>query len=58
MCKRLSVLISFVLVLGLVGNALGQPTGEILFEYWMDIGGGAVSDLTGQATYPDSPDDG
>jgi hypothetical protein len=42
----------------LVGNALGQPTGEILFEYWMDIGGGAVSDLTGQAAYPDSPDDG
>ena len=50
MCKRLSVLISFVLVLGLAGNASAvhdHATGEILFEYWMDIGGGAVSDLTG-----------
>jgi len=45
-------------MLVLLTNASGQPTGEILFEYWMDIGGTAVSDLTGQATYPDSPDDG
>ena len=61
MCKRLSVLISFVLVLGLVGNAAAShdhPTGELLFEFWYDIGGTAVADLTGQATYPDSPDDG
>jgi hypothetical protein len=27
----------------------------ILFEYWDNIGGTAVSDLTGNANYPDSP---
>ncbi|TKJ38870.1 MAG: hypothetical protein CEE38_04005 [Planctomycetes bacterium B3_Pla] len=58
MCKKLLILTSFVFMLGLVGNAVGQPTGEILFEYWMDIGGVNVSDLTGQAAYPDNPDDG
>jgi len=57
MCKRLSVLISFVLVLGFVGNAGAQPTGQILFEYWMDIGGVNTSDLTSNAAYPDSPDE-
>ncbi|MEA3225902.1 MAG: LamG-like jellyroll fold domain-containing protein, partial [Planctomycetota bacterium] len=56
MFRKLSILISFVLLLGLAGNAVGQPTGEILFEYWMDIGGTAVADLTGQPTYPDYPD--
>jgi hypothetical protein len=58
MCKKLLILTSFVLVFGLVSSAIGQPTGEILFEYWMDIGGTAISDLTGQATFPDNPDDG
>ena len=58
MCKKLLISTSFVFALCLVGTTVGQPTGEILFEYWMDIGGTAVSDLTGQATYPDSPDDG
>jgi len=57
MCKKLSILTSFVLVLGLLTNASGYPTGEILFEYWMNIGGIYVGDLTGQAAYPDSPDD-
>ena len=58
MCKRLFILFtSFVFVLSLVGTASAQPTGEILFEYWLDIGGTAVSDLTGAAGYPDSPDD-
>ena len=58
MCKKVFILTSFVLVFGLVSSAIAQPTGEILFEYWLDIGGTAISDLTGQATYPDNPDDG
>jgi hypothetical protein len=58
MCKRLFILFtSFVFVLSLVGTTSAQPTGQILFEYWLDIGGTAVSDLTGAAGYPDSPDD-
>jgi hypothetical protein len=44
-------------VLALVNTASSQPTGQILFEYWFDIGGTAVGDLTGSANYPDSPDD-
>jgi len=33
-----------------------EPTGSILREYWLNIGGGtAVSDLTGNANYPNSP---
>ena len=58
MCRKLCVLTSFVLVLGLAGTTIGQPTGQILFEYWLDIGGTAVSDLTSLPAYPDSPDDG
>jgi len=53
------MLTSFMLVLGLVSTTVGQPTGQILFEYWLDIGGGtAVSDLTGLDAYPDNPSDG
>ncbi|MHC4583887.1 MAG: LamG-like jellyroll fold domain-containing protein [Planctomycetota bacterium] len=58
MSKRLFFLTSFVLVLSLVFNASAQPTGQIMFEYWFDIGGVNVSDLTGAAGYPDSPDSG
>jgi hypothetical protein len=47
-----------MLVLGLVGTTLGQPTGEILFEYWFGIGGVNVADLTGHPDYPDNPHDG
>ncbi|MFH1882892.1 MAG: LamG-like jellyroll fold domain-containing protein [Planctomycetota bacterium] len=57
MCRKLILLTSFVVVLSLVGNASSQPTGEILFEYWFDIGGTAVSDLTNAAGYPDNPDE-
>ncbi|MGB2821228.1 MAG: Ig-like domain-containing protein, partial [Phycisphaerae bacterium] len=34
------------------------PSGSsaVLREYWTGIGGGAVSDLTGNANYPDNPD--
>lgn len=32
------------------------PTGDLLVEYWLNIGGGsAVSDLTGNANFPNSP---
>jgi len=58
MCKKLLILTSFVMVFGLVSSAIAQPTGEILFEYWMNIGGTGIADLTGQATFPDNPDDG
>jgi len=51
MCKKLFLLTSFVLVFGLVVNANGQ----VLQEVWENIGGTAVSDLTGNAAYPDNP---
>ena len=57
MCKKLLLLTSFMLVVGVVGMAVGQPAGFILNEYWFDIGGTAVSDLTGDPDYPDNPDD-
>ena len=53
MCKKLFLLTSFVLVFGLVVNASGQATGQIMQEVWENIGGGTVvSDLTGNANYP------
>ncbi|MEK7994435.1 MAG: PA14 domain-containing protein, partial [Planctomycetota bacterium] len=57
MCRKFICLISFVVVLGLVGEALAQPTGEILFEYWFNITGTAIANLTGNARYPNNPDD-
>jgi len=44
------------LTLALAGSAgaqLGQ--GNVLFEYWENIGGTLVSDLTNNANYPDNP---
>ncbi|MFH1719362.1 MAG: PA14 domain-containing protein [Planctomycetota bacterium] len=55
MVKKFIILTSFVLVLGLLGGAYGQGTGEIMREVWEDIGGTNVSDLTNNAAYPDSP---
>jgi xyloglucan-specific exo-beta-1,4-glucanase len=52
MCKKLLV---FVLMFGLVSTAIAQPTGEIMYEVWSNIGGTAVSDLTGNSAYPDNP---
>ena len=57
MCRKFILLTSCVFVLALVNTASSQPTGQVLFEYWFDIGGTAVGDLTGAAGYPDSPDD-
>jgi hypothetical protein len=33
MCRKLIYLVFFVLVLGLVSNTNGQPTGEFLLEW-------------------------
>ena len=55
MSKRLIFLTSFVLVLALVCNAGAQGTGTIMQEVWSDIGGTLVSDLTGNANFPDNP---
>jgi hypothetical protein len=55
MCRKFFLLISFAMVLGIVVNASGQPTGQIMHEVWENIGGTVVSDLTGNAAYPDNP---
>jgi hypothetical protein len=49
----------FALTLALVfatGAAAQLGQGKILFEYWMNLGGTAVSDLTSYANYPNNPD--
>jgi len=56
MSKKLIHLISFVLVLGLFSDAGAQPTGEILWEYWYDIGGTGLGTLRNDPRYPDNPD--
>jgi hypothetical protein len=57
MFRKSIFLTSFILLLGLVCNASGQPTGQILFEYWFNIDGTAVSNLTDVPAYPDCPDE-
>ncbi|NQT03842.1 MAG: hypothetical protein HQ580_17580, partial [Planctomycetes bacterium] len=58
MCRKLMYLASFVLLLSVVGSARGQlGKGYILYEYWNDITGTAVTDLTNDPRYPDSPDE-
>jgi len=56
MCRKLIYLVSFILMLGMVGSANGQPTGEFLLEWWFDIGAGnAVNDLINNTNFPDNP---
>jgi hypothetical protein len=50
-------LIVLVLVLGLLTNASGNPTGNIQIEWWLGIHSSVVSDLTSNANYPDNPND-
>jgi len=38
-------------------GAFAQKKGTILFEYWLEIGGNPISNLTGNANYPDNPDE-
>jgi hypothetical protein len=56
MCGKLIYLTSFVLVLNLFSYADGQPTGNILWEYWYDIDGNTLDFLRDDPRYPDSPD--
>jgi len=55
MCKKLLI---FVLMLGLASSAVADHPQGMLFEFWYNIGGVNVGDLTGQADFPDNPDDG
>jgi hypothetical protein len=32
-----------------------EPSGSVLRQYWTGIGGSAVTDLTGNANYPNNP---
>jgi len=58
MCRKLMCLFFFVMALSIVGTARGQlGVGNILYEYWDDIAGTAVSNLTDDPRYPDSPDE-
>ena len=56
MCRKMIYFIIVVLMLGLTGNSSAQPTGEILVEWWFDIGAGnAVNDMLNHPRFPDSP---
>ncbi|MHC4440387.1 MAG: hypothetical protein ACYS3S_23815, partial [Planctomycetota bacterium] len=55
MCKKLLI---FLVVLGFVSSATATHPEGMLFEWWFDIGGVNVGDLTGQADFPDNPDSG
>ena len=57
MFRKLTYVAVIGMLLACAGNAFAQAgKGNILFEYWYDIGsGGAVADLTGNENYPDNP---
>jgi hypothetical protein len=59
MYRRLIYLFSFIFLLSMVSSANAQKgKGYVLYEWWFDIGAGtAVSDLTGNTRYPNSPDE-
>jgi hypothetical protein len=59
MYRRLIYLFSFIFLLGIVSSANAQKgKGYVLYEWWFDIGDGtAVSDLTSNSRYPNSPDE-
>ena len=46
---------SVFFVMALACEADAQPTGKILYEYWLGIGGFDVNDLTTIPAYPDEP---
>ncbi len=56
MFKKLIFPASFVLLLSLFSNASGQPTGEILWEFWYNIPGTSLTSLRNAPGYPDNPD--
>jgi hypothetical protein len=50
-------LASFLVILAMIGRAAGQEgKGYILYEYWFDFAGTAVTSLTGDPRYPDDPE--
>jgi hypothetical protein len=54
--RKLIYPILLILLLGMVSSANSQPTGEILLEWWFDIGSGnAVNDLIRNPNFPDNP---
>jgi len=59
MCRKLFLLTFIVLTLGVVSTASAQKgRGNILYEWWFDIGDStAVDALTGNTRYPNSPDE-
>ena len=59
MSKKTICLLVVVAGLALVGpSAAAEPgSGKVLFEYWYDVTGTAVTDLTGNANYPNNPSD-
>jgi len=59
MSKKLIYLISFILLLSLVGSAGGgEPQqGKVLIEYWNDIPGNVLEVLYDHPLFPDQPDD-
>ena len=57
MYRRTIFLTCFVLLLSLFGDAVAQPTGEILWEFWYDISGTSLTILRNNPRYPDEPDE-
>jgi len=56
MSRKLVCLTTLGLMLILTGSAGAQlGKGKVLFEYWMDIGGTAISDLTSNPNFPNNP---
>lgn len=47
----------FLAMIGTAYCQTGDDTGQILFEYWFNIPGSSVSDLTENPDYPDNPSD-
>jgi hypothetical protein len=57
MCRKFVFLAFFIVMLTMVGSVAGQEgKGYILYEYWFDFAGTAVSTLTSDPRYPDSPE--
>ena len=50
-----TVALAVVLLLGLAGSLLAQVSNGVLREVYLNIPGGAISDLTSSPTYPASP---
>ncbi|MHC4704222.1 MAG: PA14 domain-containing protein, partial [Planctomycetota bacterium] len=56
MWKKSICLAALVSMFGIADNTLAQPTGEILWEFWYDIGGTSLGSLRSDPRFPDSPD--